>query len=467
LFVHIKKLVSYSFGTWVSAIISFFTTPIITYFIIPDEFGKASMFLLVYNIAYLVSLLGLDESYMRYFNNPKVNRNKLFWECLLPSLLVGFLISLIVVLLNDKISLILFGKIYDSFKILFLLSLISGIFQRYNQLSVRMQKKGVLYSLIGIIQKSTYAIVTIIYVIFVDKSFFAVIWGQIFGNISALFFGFFVDKENRTLYSVSFKNIKEYIKYGIPLVPTALLYWMFSSIDRIMLRQFSTFSEIGLYSAAFRINTAFSLFTVGFLAYWKPLAFEKNEKSDEPIFFRKAASITSFIMFVMGLIVLSLKDIIVLIMAESYKSASYIIPFLILNPVMTMISETTVMGIYFKKKTYWHIVITLISAFTNFVGNLILVPILAARGAAISTGLSYVLYFTLRTIIAEKLYPIGFELRKIYTGTAIIIFVAIIGTFRKGFIEVFIGSIFGLFLMLFVYRKEVKYMLNSIKNRNK
>jgi len=83
-------------------------------------------------------------------------------------------------------------------------------------------------------------------------------------------------------------------------------------------------------------------------------------------------------------------------------------------------------------KTYWHLVVASISAVTNYIGNTLLVPVLGAKGAAISTGLSYILYFMARTLIAEKLYPAGFKINKILLATIATIAVAYVGTFYRG-----------------------------------
>jgi len=172
----------------------------------------------------------------------------------------------------------------------------------------------------------------------------------------------------------------------------------------------------------------------------------------------------SLTIFLFGLLVLSFKDMIFLLFARSYRNASFIAPFLILQPIMYVVSETTVLGINFTKKTYWHIVVTGLSALANFAGNQLLVPYLGAKGAAISTGLSYVLFFTLRTLIAEKLYPIGFNLKKIYAGVLVVSLVAFFGTFLENFLIFPLLSVTGIFLILLLYRDEMIYLKNHFKN---
>jgi O-antigen/teichoic acid export membrane protein len=463
--IYLKKFLSFSLGTWVRAIISFFATPIISYLIIPEEFGRASMFTLVYNIALIISIMGLDQSYVRYYYEINENeRNKTFWTALIPSVINGILISLIFIIFEKQLSNLVYSREYKYIGIIFLIALITGIFQRFNQLSVRMQKKGIFFSTIQILNALGNIGGTIIYALLIKPDFYAIVTGQITGNIISLIYGFSIDKILRKFETIQLNLIKKYIKYGLPFVPTFLIQWFFTSIDRISLKQYTTFTEIGLYSAAFKIVSVMNLIQAGFTTFWTPVAYEKYENNENnKDFFRKANLAISFVMFVFGFLVLSLKDIIFLILAKSYRDAAYIAPFLILTPIMYTISETTVLGINFKKKTYWHMVLVSISAIINYIGNTFLVPILGAKGAAISTGLSYVVFFILRTLIAEKLYYIGFEISKILIGIVITIILAYIGTFYTNTMLTIVSGIISIIIILFIYKNEIKWILKNLK----
>ncbi|HOJ89446.1 MAG TPA: polysaccharide biosynthesis C-terminal domain-containing protein [Pseudothermotoga sp.] len=137
--------------------------------------------------------------------------------------------------------------------------------------------------------------------------------------------------------------------------------------------------------------------------------------------------------------------------------------FLILYPIMYTISETTALGINFSKKTYWHIVITGVSAFVNLVGNTMLVPLLGARGAAISTGLSYIIFFTLRTVIAQRYYSVDFDLKRIYVCTFLTVVVAAAGTFlRNPLIYGFLCAL-AMAVVFLVYKDAFTYVKKQIK----
>lgn len=72
---YLKSFFSFSIGTWLRAVISFFSTPVISYLIVPEEFGKAAMFTLVYNIAFIASLMGLDQSFVRHYYQNEEKKN--------------------------------------------------------------------------------------------------------------------------------------------------------------------------------------------------------------------------------------------------------------------------------------------------------------------------------------------------------------------------------------------------------
>jgi O-antigen/teichoic acid export membrane protein len=460
---YLKMFFSFSIGTWLRAIISFFSTPIISYLILPEEFGRASMFTLAYNIALLVTLLGLDQSLVRYYYEEEDKPN-IFWSCLIPSIILGSVVSLFFIFFDKSLSIFLYGDYYKGIGYLFAFSLLSGIFQRFNQLSIRMQKRGFLFSFINVILALGNFGGTVVFALTVSRSFYAIIFGQIIGNIFALLVGFFVDKQSRSFSKIDFEKLLEFLKYGIPFIPSSILYWLFSSIDRISLRQFSTFTEIGLYSAAFKIVSIMQLIQVGFTTFWVPLAYEKyNSKAISDNFFEKANSLISAILFIFGLLLLAFKDLIFLLFAKSYREASYIAPFLILYPIMYMLSETTVLGINFSKKTYWHIVITGVSAFVNFVGNNLLVPLLEAKGAAISTGLSYVVFFTLRTVIAQKYYTMHIKIKRIYMSVILIVIVASLGTFFKASYIYYIFCMLVLLIYLLLYKDVISYVKDQMK----
>lgn len=462
---YIRSFVSFSLGTWLRAIISIFTTPIVTYLIIPEEFGKSAMYATAFGVVNLLVLLGMDQTFVRFFNEyGKDSRNKLLWSCLFPSLITTGLLSLVMLILSNTISILLYGKVYPYINLIFVLNIYLSLFQRYNHLIIRMQQKGLMYSTIEVVSAVSSVVFTIVFALF-SRTFYAVVLGGLVGMAVALMVGITQGREYWRPARLAREEVRKALAFGLPFIPTSLLFWLFASIDRISLRQYSTFVQIGLYSAAFKIVSIMNLVQNGFTTFWAPTAYERYSKSgDDPRFFERANEVVSFAMFSAGFLILASKDLIFLLLAKSYRESSMIFPFLLFSPIMYSISETTVVWINFKKKTYWHIVIVSVAALVNYVGNTVLVPIYAAKGAAVSTGISYIVFFAMRTLVAKKVYPaVRYKLGKIALVTAAMCAVAFVQTLQNNVLANILSGLLGAVVTIIVY-KEV---FNSLKRELK
>ena len=117
------------------------------------------------------------------------------------------------------------------------------------------------------------------------------------------------------------------------------------------MRNYCDFTEIGLYSAAFKVVAVMNLIQAGFTTFWTPVSFESYEKEPESTgIFDKTSLFIAAAMFVFGMLIIVFKDAIFLLLESSYRQAAGISAFLILMPIMYTVSEVTVVGINFKKK---------------------------------------------------------------------------------------------------------------------
>ena len=169
----------------------------------------------------------------------------------------------------------------------------------------------------------------------------------------------------------------------------------------------------------------------------------------------------------LGILLITFKDIIVLLLGNKYREAVCIFPFLVFTPIMYTISETTVMGIGFKNKNKYHIYIAIISALINLLGNIILVPNLGAKGAAISTGISYVVFFTMRTYFSNKVYKVNYNLSAFYISTVMLSILAMYSTMNSLDINNIIISILSICTTLYLYRDIIMDVIYSLKDKFK
>src|SRR5688572_31770035 len=104
-----KIFLKFSFGTWVNAAISLVSIPVITWFIDPAEIGKATIFTISYNLLLNILLLGVDQSFVRFFNESGSNdKAKLLINSAFPTAIAIAVSVLGIEIFRESISLLFF-----------------------------------------------------------------------------------------------------------------------------------------------------------------------------------------------------------------------------------------------------------------------------------------------------------------------------------------------------------------------
>lgn len=173
----------------------------------------------------------------------------------------------------------------------------------------------------------------------------------------------------------------------------------------------------------------------------------------------------SFAMFFIGVSLILCKDLLVLLLGEDYRGSAAMIPFLCLSPIMLTISDTTVIGITFSKKSYLQIIVSAVACATNIVGNTLLVPIMGGIGAAISTGLSYIVFFAMRTILSNRYFPMKWGFGKFSLITLLFLAYAWYNTFWSFGMVTVLGYVVILVIMVCNYRDVIRDGFHLLKKQ--
>jgi O-antigen/teichoic acid export membrane protein len=260
-------------------------------------------------------------------------------------------------------------------------------------------------------------------------------------------------------------DVKALVRYGFPFIYTLLATDIFHAADKWAINAINGPYEVGIYSAAASIVALCSVFKTTFDLVWAPLAMKHYETDhNEKSFYVKANGCITVVMMLIAIAIIAFKDIIAFLLGEKYRLASSIVPFLLFNPVMTTISETTVYGINFKKKTGYHIIITTVACIVNIILNSLLVPRYQSQGAALATAISYIVYYTMRTIMANRCFPVKFEHVKFIIAAICLFILSWINTFFRINKYVNIAICIGLaVVVMLLYKKNLKQIRMILK----
>lgn len=451
----IKSFLAFSTGSFLHSIISFFTTPIITYIIAPAEFGKVTMFNLFYSVLVIIVRFGSESAFIRFYYEFDENKRKnLLWTCLYISFSALIIVSIIMIIFWKSFSYAISGVKDFRVIIFMIITLFFGLLQLFNLQSIRMKNLGWIYSSIQVVNSLSKFFGILLFSVIFNRNFYSVLSGQIIGVMVAFFVGISFELELWIPTNFDPKIAKKILSYSIPLVPASLSGWFFRSVDKLTVRNFETFDSMGLYSVAQKLTGVLNLVQGGFSAFWAPTAYKRfYDNKDDRYIYSSATKIVSAVMFTLATLTVTFKDVLFLLVAKNYSGASQIAPFLVFVPLFATLSETTMLGINFSGKTYWHLYISLTAGFTNFAVSRILVPIISTKGAAISMAFSYLLIFTLRTLISAKLFKVNYELKKIYLSTALLSFQCLFATFfNNALVNILIGFLV-LLIFVFIYKE--------------
>lgn len=464
----ISHFIAIGFGTIINMFLGLLSTPIITRIVDPAEYGQFSIFTMYTSICVMVLCLGLDQSLVRfYYNKEDQNYKKgLVKICIGLPVIISSIISIFVIVAAFC------GVIVFEFEPLIILLLcvntVLTIWSRIAILLLRVTYQSKKYAISNIVLKVVYIILAISLVKTVSNNYLISLC--LATVISTLFQAVYATFSTKELWDINADvkdiDVNDLVKFGAPLILSMGITTVFQSLDKIALNHYCSYYEVGIYSSAMSLVHIFAIIQSTFNTLWGPMQVEHYVKSpNDTSFIQKGNKYITVIMFFIGFTLILCKDIFALLLGEKYRLAAVILPFLIFNPIMYTISETTCSGIGVSKKSYLNIWVSVGACVVNFIGNNLLVPLYGGIGAAISTGLSYIVFFVLRTVFSNKYYYIDYDLKKFGIITSITLTYAWYNTFFEFSIITIIGYIVSIVILLSLYNQSIKELFAISKKQ--
>ena len=447
-------------GTVINVLLGLITTPLITRIVDPADYGSFSVFNSYVDVILALVFIGLDKSLIRFFyngdNEDKTGLVKLCFVFPIAASLMVFCVYSLLIYLGIVDS--RFAYIYI---ILMLSYVLVTVWNRISTTLLRLTYKTKEYSWCKIIEKIVYTIIIVGYVLAIRKYYFlmlimaAIIPCAVVALISTVY-----TKEYWNFKGVPFScSSKEAVVYGVPFIIYSAMIALLDSLDKFAIDAYCNDYEVGVYSSGLALVALFLILKSIFETVWAPLQTEHYTKNPEDTsFIQKGSRYISIIMFFLGLNIIMFKDLICFILGAKYRGAGAVLPFLFLGAVAYSISDTTVVGIDYSKKSYMHSIIGGIVIVINFLGNNYLVPIMGITGAAIATSFSYLVYLILRTFFSNRYYYIDFGVKKLFIMFVLLTVFASVSTFIDKLILNIVFYLISMAVFIFIYRQDMKDM---------
>jgi len=451
----VKKILGFSLASWISFAVSFMTVPITTRIYSPEQLGHINIFSSIASLCLLIVLFGLDQAFIRFYNEPpKGSLKELFKNCLLivGILFLGFII--IAIIFRKEISFEITGTYQPLIVLLLLINIFAMIVLRFSSLIYRMDQKVLAFSIQALILMFSNKL---LYVLtgFIQPNYMLALTAMNSATLVTAVSYIFLQREFFSLqkFHMDLHISKMSLKFAMPLMPITIISWVNTSVSIMLMRHYLDFNAIGIYSSGVAIASLIGIIGSGFNLFWIPYVYA-NYKTD----MRRIQSVHRYLTFILifaAITIFLFQDIIFLLIGPKYLGSKVFFSFLIIAPICSIISDTTGLGIDISKKSYLHLISTSLSALVNIVFCVILLPILGLKGAAIASASAGITLLIARTIIGEKYYKCVDN----YTASIAALIILIIGSTTSFLWNnlFFVRSVIGialLIILILMYNKE-------------
>lgn len=392
----VQKILGYLPGTIIPAVLTLLSLKIFSTYLSIDEFG-------LYNYWLTLSML-ISSVFSQWISQPTLRYStdkKMIYQDEVVSffvLIIGVMLSMILILENlifDGENILLYSSVTV---LIFLFTCIQII---YTKLQVNFQIKK--YSILRLIESVAKVMLPIIGIfLFIPSTniiFLSMIVGivlMLFKNYKILFPKFIFSK--KLMNDKEFINTqKAYFSFGLPMVVWFSINGVMSFTDRFLLKKFSGYDAVAIYSANYSLITgSVALVTTPLLMIAHPMLMNRWNNSEKV----EAGKILSYFIeifmtfsFLLAALTFMNRDIITLVfLDEKFKDGNVVMPLILVGFIIWQLGMLFHKPIEFKENTKKMVIAMLIACGTNIVLNILLIPRISYIGAAISSIIGYTVY---------------------------------------------------------------------------
>lgn len=458
--------------------LSFLLVPLYTDILNPSEYGEVSIifsWLVLFNV---LLAYGMETSFFRFYNNYDDKRSvigtatiSIFWTTIV--FLIGSLLFR-----NTLANLSGIDVEYITYTI-WILVLDALVIIPFSKL--RAYQRSIVYAIIKIGNVAVNLSLNLFFLLYLPKiaianpdSFLASLYvenfqiGYIFvANIFASLLTLIVLSPNYFHIQWRFDAAlwKKMIRYGFPILIAGLAFAINEHFDKILLEIFNiSKSEIGAYSACYKIGLFMVLFRTAYSLGIEPFFFSYANNENAP---QTYADVTKyFVIFgsLISLVVIIFSDVLKLFLIpnEDYWSAMKVVPLIVLANFFLGIYTNLSVWYKLTDRTKMGAYISIVGAIITLTINFLLIEKFSYMGSAIATIAAYGSMMAISYSMGNRYYPIPYDKNKIagYLGLSVFFSFVYFYGFRENY---FIGVGLLVVFIYFVYRNEKNTLLRILK----
>ena len=478
-----KQTAIYGLATVLPRIISFILNPLFVEYL-PDRAANGDVALMFAYLVFFNVILayGMETAFFRFYNKEENKKSvistsmvSLFWSSI-AFLFIGLLFRKTVAdWTNINVE-----NITYAIWVLVLDALVIIPFSR-----LRAEKRPMKYAVIKIFNVTVNLLLNVFFLIFLPKwvqnpnySWLKMLYyenfevGYVFvaGLISSLV-TFIILSPDYFRISWKFDSVlwKKMFRYAFPILIAGIAFAINEHLDKILLEKLGVSkSDIGAYSACYKIGMFMVLFRTAYTLGIEPFFFSYANNENAP---QTYATITKyFVIFgsFICLFVIVFVDVLkyLLVPKEEYWYALEVVPLIVLANFFLGIYTNLSVWYKLMDKTKVGAYISIVGALVTLALNFILIQKYSYVGSAIATIAAYGTMMIISYRMGQKKYPIPYEMNVILKYLGITILFSAISFYVPALRENYLVKIVLLSLFLyFIYHNEKATLLRILKRK--
>ena len=392
-----------------------------------SEYGLLSLGFTITLFLSSLALVGLKSGIVRYisFYIAKKNNSKIkgtILSAIKISLPISIILMIFLFLFSEYISLTFFhnAKLIPILKLFSLIIPFIVLNNIFISMIIGFQKIQYQVGIKDILENIVKLILTFILIYFGYNLF-----GAAIAYVISIIFTFILSLYliQKKIFPLFNKNIKaklinkELFLFSFPLLFGGIFTLILKWTDVLMIGFFRTASEVGIYNVALPTANLLTIVPTALMAIFLPIItnlYSKNNKNEVKEITLRTSKWIFFLNFPFFLILFLFSESILKIMfGQEYVIGSSALIILIIGYIVHSLSHVNSSIMIMLKKTKIVFFVSMITALSNILLNLLLIPRYGIIGGAISTSFSLILSYTIYTILTYKFTKI-FAIKLMY-----------------------------------------------------
>ena len=397
----------YGLGSILAKIAPLIMLPIITR-LMPDTtyYGLSDLSGIMVTFGTAIAIMGMYDAMFRMFfeKDDLAYKEEVCSSALNFVLISGIIICLLLFLFKSYFSVWIFNDVkyvnllnFTSFTIL--ITALSSIVIA----PTRMQNKRKIFLVTSIVSPIIGYSISV--PMLISKNYLYALPTAVLVTSSIMLIFFYVlNRKWFNFKKVNLELIIEMLKIGAPLMLGFVIYWIFTSVDRLMISKLMGNSYVGIFGIGARVASVSQFIYVAFAGGWQYFAFSTMKDSDQVELTSKIFEYLALVSFSTFVIIVPFTHyVFALFFQGNYVDGYVVFPYLFLSPLLLMLYQTIVNQFLIIKKTWPSTLILSVGAIINVILNYFLVNAIGIEGASIATLLGYSVSVILASVVLSKM----------------------------------------------------------------